>query len=353
MYNDIKVYTSSQATITEFVVSGIENQERRYYQLFVNTTNGDSISIPIVCGSSYQKILYQAFNENSTRNMELYRVDINGENRIRLTNSWKDDYSPHFSPDGLQIVYVSGNETHVMNVNGNHRKELSYSYANDASPQFTPDGSQIVFVSQRDGNNVDIFIMNADGTNLLNLTNTPYHESYPRVSPDGTQIVYQIYVNHWDIGLIGIDGSNFRNLTNAPEENYDPEFSPDGLKIVYELRNKSVTDLILMNIADTSKTNLTKNFDFVAKDPKFSPDGNKIVFHSTYGIYIINVDGSNLTHLVDNTRVFSAQFSPDGTRILYMANFNIFLINVDGSNLVQLTNDADLLNQNPIFQPML
>ncbi len=351
MDNAIKVYTSYQPTIAEFTISGIGEQERRYYQLIINTTTGDSISSPITCGSSYQKIVYHAFDENSKKNMELYVVDVDGENRIRLTYSWKDDTNPYFSPDGFQILYDSGREISVMDINGNHRKRLSYSFANDALPQFTPDGSQIVFLSQRDGN-FDIFKMNADGTNPSNLTNTSYHEYYFRVSPDGNQIIYQMDVNRWDIGLIGIDGSNFKHLTSDSTENYHPEFSPDGLKVVYESRNQSVTDLILMNIADTSKINLTENFNYVTKEPKFSPDGNKIIFHSTYGVYLINVDGSNVTHLVDNIRVYSAQFSPDGSKIVFTANNNIFLINVDGSSLIQLTEDADLLNQSPIFQPI-
>ena len=146
--------------------------------------------------------------------------------------------------------------------------------------------------------------------------------------------------------------SNFRNLTYGPEENYDPEFSPDGLKIVYESRSQSVTDLIFMNIEDTSKTNLTESFEYVAKDPKFSPDGNKIIFHSTYGIYIVDLPTMNISHIIDDNRVFSAQFSPDGTKILFVSDFNIYLANADGGNLIQLTSNKDALNQNPQFQPL-
>ncbi|MEE8129700.1 MAG: hypothetical protein V3T48_05405, partial [Vicinamibacterales bacterium] len=49
--------------------------------------------------------------------------------------------------------------------------------AADLAADWSPDGLQIVFVSRRDGNS-EIFIMNADGTGQVNLTNRPLTKDF-------------------------------------------------------------------------------------------------------------------------------------------------------------------------------
>ena len=100
------------------------------------------------------------------------------------------------SPDASKIAFSACYEgdcgIYIMNADGTN---LSLLIAGDYSPSWSPDGNQIVFVSSRAGCGFDIFSMNADGTNQINLTNTTSAlegilDGTPASSPDGEWIVY-------------------------------------------------------------------------------------------------------------------------------------------------------------------
>ncbi len=81
----------------------------------------------------------------------------------------------------------------------------------------------------------------------------------------------------------------------------------------------------------------------------FSPDGKKIVFsslrHKSSDVYIVNVDGSDLTRLT-NTKYWEVHpsFTPDGKSILFVSDNDSYvgepyLIDIDGSNYRRLVPD--------------
>ncbi|NIM11098.1 MAG: hypothetical protein GTO45_03850 [Candidatus Aminicenantes bacterium] len=84
------------------------------------------------------------------------------------------------SPDIYSIVFVSdrdGNsEIYKMKYNGSGETRLTYSNDDDYSPKWSPDKKNIVFVRKSMINEYsDIFVMDFDGKNQKNLTkNTQY-----------------------------------------------------------------------------------------------------------------------------------------------------------------------------------
>ena len=109
-----------------------------------------------------------------------------------------------------------------------------------------------------------------------------------------------------------MDGTNQTRLTNISEVDdvglRHPRYSPDGSKIVFESSKQEVQGIIynLINIMDADGGNLvglTSNTK-ISTDPHFSPDGSKIVFvlekdDHNYDIYVMNIDGSNLSNLTE------------------------------------------------------
>ena len=154
--------------------------------------------------------------------LEIFKMNADGSNQVRLTNNAFQDSLPSWSPDGSKIAFTSNRdgdfEIYVMNADGSNQTRLTNSPGEDAHPMWSPDGSKIVFHSRRSGN-LDIFVMNADGTGVTQLTNTPTFEFFPVWSPDGTKITFTgntIDTTNFNVYVMNADGSGITQVTTDP-----------------------------------------------------------------------------------------------------------------------------------------
>ena len=272
----------------------------------------------------------------------------------------------------------------------------------------SPDGSRVAFHSftALDGlwngtgtSSYNIWLMNSDGTGMTPLTRntaSSLHSRSPNFSPDCTRLVFTSNTalsGSWDgtptgsanIWVIGADGSNPIPLTGNTAtglSSFTPVFSPDGSKIAFSSMTalsglpdgtRTPMNIWIMNADGTGLTALTRNTNTVAaldsQRPVFSPDGTKILFSSamnlegtwdgtpagTENIWIMNIDGSDLTPLTKNQGVtapsMNAEFSPDGAWITFQSRSslsgtwstspagsdNIWRIRPDGTDKTALT----------------
>ncbi len=256
-----------------------------------------------------EKIL---FTSNQDGNSEIYAMNPNGTQPIRLTNNPAYDGRASWSPDGKKIVFEtdrggnSNREIYVMNADGTNPTNLTNNPADDFAPQWSPDGNKIAFVSNRD-NQLEIYMMNPDGSNQVRFTNNidvaPSTFSW---SPDGTKLVLSLHyqVPNRDLFVINADGTGLTRLTSGNSDRKElPAWSPDGSKIVYRIEYSGTNHAIFVINADgTGQIDLTGNQD-ANSDPIWSPDG-RIAFFSnrsgTNGIWVMNVDGSNLVSLTNH-----------------------------------------------------
>ncbi len=132
---------------------------------------------------------------------EIYVMNPNGTNPLKLTNNAVCDRDPSFSGDGKKIVYW----THPC-------------------PDFLPD-------------EWEIWIIDADGSDKVQLTDDDFADSDPAISPDGSKIVFERGIDLW---IMNADGSGHAPLTvnpNLPDPfgiaDVEPTFSPDGTKIAF------------------------------------------------------------------------------------------------------------------------
>lgn len=176
---------------------------------------------------------------------------------------------PSWSPDGTKIVFQSWEhypaEIYIMDIDGSNLIRLTNNTYYDDYPRWSPDGQKIVFISNRDGDN-DIYIMNADGSNQQCPINTPVMELFPQWSPDGTEIIFQSHAiggQTWGIYIMNVDGSNRRLLR---DDAFVPFWSPDGSKIVfYSFPGDDSAEIFIMDRDGSKIVQLTDHsaMDFV------------------------------------------------------------------------------------------
>ena len=98
---------------------------------------------------------------------------------------------------------------------------------------------------------------------------------------------------------------------------------------------------------------LASNLGAVAYQPAWSRDGQRIAFaslpESSYGIRVVNADGSGLARLTTDAD-WTPAWSPDGTRIAFSRNGAIWMMNADGSDQHQLP-DATGNDESPSWSP--
>ena len=163
---------------------------------------------------------------------EIAVMNADGSNRVNLTNNSALDLEPVWSPDGTRIAFVStrdfpgitgninrGFEIYVMNADGSNQVRLTNNEFSDSNPSWSPDSGKITFDTDRDGN-FEIYSMNSNGSNQINLTNHSSSDFGPIWSPDGNRIAFLSFRESvmnipQEIFQMNSDGSNPTRVTTS------------------------------------------------------------------------------------------------------------------------------------------
>lgn len=248
-----------------------------------------------------------AFTTERTGSFDVYLMEPDGTNPVRLTTNPQRDANPAWSPDGSRIAFATVRQPGCpsdacgigkMNADGSGFVLLSTGGAGDDNPAWSPDGSRIAFESDPESDDTwDIYVMNSDGSGLQNVTSGMKNAGSPTWSPDGSKIAF------WG--------------------RLDPS-DPGGLYII----NADGTGLTFIRSGGA---------------PDWSPDGSRIVFDNEGRIYVMDPDGANVVQITSTTTCcdFGPVWAPDGSRIAFLSqrdgNREIYTMNPDGADVMRLT----------------
>jgi Tol biopolymer transport system component len=268
---------------------------------------------PAAFAGADERIVFVTDRDDPNVNEEIYVMNPDGSDPVRLTNSARGDNGPVWSHNHKRIAFHSNRsgplQVFVMKADGSDQRLLAdlgslgamfpswtreantVCFQSQAPPRqiymirgfggvpqpltygpsesfrcdYSPLGDRIAFTSNRDGNN-DIYVMNADGSDAVRLTDTLAAENIPDWSPDGTRIAFESSRDgNVEIYVMNADGSGQTRLTNFSGQDSKPSWSPDGTRITWHRRLLGHGQVMTMNADGTDVTQVT----FTA-DPGFS-----------------------------------------------------------------------------------
>ncbi len=265
--------------------------------------------------------------------------------------TWKSKIAFSSTRDGDSEIYV-------MEIDGSNQVRLTINPARDYDPSWSADGDRIAFVSNRNRGIEQIFVMDADGGNVTELT-TQWTHQQPAWSPKAEKIAYVRNRGGRQVWIMDADGGNQRRLTQDGK-NELPTWSPDGKRIAFLSTREPRSHLYVMDENGENQESPTQ--DMLPKDaPSWSPDGQWIAYAATDETHIIQIYAVRVVgvpHLEkltrDGPRKLQPAWSPDGNTIAYTSwVFNlkrdqktIHVMTSEGKHLKQLSenhrgNDTD------------
>jgi TolB protein len=244
---------------------------------------------------------------------EIYIVDYDGANPVRVTNTTTLNVAPAWSPDNQVIAYTSWRPSSAGSFGVYQDIILSYitTGVRDAPakgdpakqnylPAWSPDGTKLAFTSQRDGN-PEIYVMNKDGSGLRRMTNNPAIDVSPTWSPTGNQIAWTSdRTGKPKIYVMNADGTGQRTLVGDPDSDRPTWSRGKFNEIAYASKTGPGYDIKIYSFATGEATKITDGIGS-NESPAFSPNGRHIAFTSTRNgkaqLFTVDRDGNNLRQI--------------------------------------------------------
>jgi dipeptidyl aminopeptidase/acylaminoacyl peptidase len=190
-----------------------------------------------------------------------------GSDIVRLTDGVNDSWAS-WSPDGTKILFSSTRydpsieqclpgfphehgcptDIYVMDAQGSNVVRLTDDPASEYQSVWSPDGERIAFARSLGDPQLShpaIFTMDPDGTDVRQTSSADGGSDFwPTWSPDGTQVAFAAIRNEdWGIWVVDADGSNEHMILGGTGAGYvdNPVWSPDGTLIAF-VGNLAVDD---------------------------------------------------------------------------------------------------------------
>lgn len=234
-------------------------------------------------------------------------------------------------------------EIYLMDADGGNVLRLTNNKAYDDQPSLAPEGDLVAFVSNRDGNN-DLYLTDVTGKNVKRLTHTEYAELDPRFTPDGEAVLFTTMAKgDKDVAVLNLATNEVTVLVDDEGDQFMGAMAPDGSGAVVYVEGADDREL---KIREANGTRTLVSAGGIITMPAFSPDGGTIYFASNrggdYDVLAVPRAGGAVKEVVTwKSLEGNAVCLPDGKTLVVASDadgdLELYLCNLEGERLAQLT----------------
>jgi TolB protein len=211
------------------------NLETGQTQIFVDQSKMEGVAFSPRFSSDGQRLIFSIARGGTT---SIYAKEISSGTMQRLTQHIGHiDTSPCYSPDGGKIVFQSDlgstgtrSQIYTMNADGSNIVRISKGKGSYIDPIWSPRGDLIAFIKV-DRGNFYLGVMKPDGSNER-LILKDYQVELPSWSPNGRVLIYKkqgrvdskgnVVKRVYSIDLTGFNNQEIRTPTNAEMPSWSP-----------------------------------------------------------------------------------------------------------------------------------
>src|SRR5262245_36572092 len=269
-------------------------------------------------------------------------ISVETGQKHRLTSppaTWPGDCDPSFSLDGLNLAFSrarSGQlcEIYVLDLSESlapkgEPRQLTSLKQRSLAPVWTPDGREIVFVSGP-LHRLGLWRMPAAGNRKPErLPFATEGAGFPAISNQGQRLAYlnnSFDVNIWKLE-VPLQGQRTVpvNLISSTRVDHTPQYSPDGKRIAFSSYRSGSPEIWVCNSDGSDPVQLTSLNAASTSGPRWSPDARRIVFHSNMtgsaDLFVVSPDGGKPTQLTNSPgQDTTGTFSRDGKWIYFSSD---------------------------------
>jgi tricorn protease len=315
---------------------------------------------------------------------DLWSVSSSGGQARPLTRHQGMDRDPAFSPDGLQIAFVSNREGHfhvyVMPAEGGVPRQVAFHSSGYTLQGWAPDGHSLLVSGARDH-----FWKEADRFFLIKTdertAEVPLFDAAGRsgaLSPDGKRLLFTREGPPWwrkgyrgsqasQVWMYDLEAKSFTKLLDPPGGALWPLWRADGRGFYYVGVHKGALNLRERDLANGGGDRpLTEFDDDSVVFPCISRDGSTIVFRHLFDFYRLRTasdeplkrleiwyEGDLAREPVERrtlTRASQAAFSRDGLEVAFISGGDLWVMDTELREPRQVTATPEE-ERDPVFSP--
>jgi Tol biopolymer transport system component len=265
-----------------------------------------------------------AYSSNASGNSDIWVVDPDGGEPLRVSDGAAEDRRPTWFPDGRFLAFVSirsgvASVWKVSRLGGS----ASLLIENADMPAISPDGTRIAFSRAGASGNLRIWVAPlANPSHAERVTGDdggPWDHINPTWSPKGTLLCYSAFSNLW---LVPAGGGPARKLTRDARADREPVFSPDGSLVYFSSDRTDPPSVWRVALSGGAPERVTPGTG-AANHPSLSRDGRRLVFSSLVvdrDVVVADRETGTVSRIASSRDDQTPTIAPDGSAVAYASN---------------------------------